>query len=112
VRCGLWGLDLAGSIEERTSDMATTRLKSADELADGVDAETAAAGRYGRLNVRLNSATAHALQQLASDDATPTEVVRRAIALLKLVDDRRSQGLHVEFVDEEGKRQGRLELLY
>ncbi|MEZ0163173.1 hypothetical protein AB2L27_00165 [Kineococcus sp. LSe6-4] len=78
----------------------------------GQGAGVPSAGRSGRLNIRINAATSEALKQLSADDATPTEVVRRAVALLKLVEDRRREGLSVEFVDGDGHRQGRLELLY
>lgn len=90
---------------------ATTQHKPAHAPAGSPESGDSA-GRYGRLNIRINAATSAALKQLSADDVSSTEVIRRAVALLKLVEDRRSEGLGVEFVDADGKRQGRLELLY
>jgi hypothetical protein len=70
------------------------------------------AARHGRLNIKINATTSQALRQLSDDDATPTEVIRRAVALMKLVDDKRREGKAIEFVSGDGKSRERLELLY
>jgi hypothetical protein len=80
---------------------------------EAADPQPVGSGKYGRLNIRINAATSAAIKALGEpDDTSPTEVIRRAVALLKLVDDRRKEGLSVWFVDPDGKRQARLELLY
>jgi hypothetical protein len=75
-------------------------------------AAEATTARHGRLNIKINPSTSHALRQLSTDDATPTEVVRRAVALMKLVDDKRREGKHLEFVTDDDKIRERLEFLF
>lgn len=55
-----------------------------------------------RLNVNLNSETAEALKLLAEEKGSSlTEVIRRAIAVYKFVDDESRSGHRVQTVDPQ-----------
>lgn len=63
-------------------------------------AKTASATELVRLNVNLNSETAEALKTLAEEKGSSlTEVIRRAIAVYKFVDEESRSGHRVQTVD-------------
>lgn len=75
--------------------------------------EQAAASRNsGRLNVRINDDTARALTNLVVGDRSATEVVRRALALLDLVEQEQRDGKHLELVSSDNKSRERIRVLY
>ncbi len=67
--------------------------------------------RTGRISVRINEDTAEAMSRLIVRDVNATEVVRRAIALLDVIDQERAKGKEVELVADDGERQ-RLRFMY
>ena len=66
----------------------------------------------GRLSVRINDDTADAMARLVVRDRNATEVVRRALALLDLVEQESRDGKHLELVSRDGKTRQELRLLY
>lgn len=63
-----------------------------------------AAPRYTRLNVNLNEETAAALKEIARKrDISITEAIRRAIALLKFIEDETAAGHRIQVTDGHGK---------
>lgn len=61
-----------------------------------------------RLNVNLNKETAAALKELAAkQQISLTEAVRRAVAVLKFIDEEKSQGRKIQTMDsqERNKRE-------
>lgn len=65
-----------------------------------------------RLNVNLNKETAAALKELAEkQNISLTEAVRRAIALLKFVDEEQASGRKIQTMDPEGKNKRELVLM-
>lgn len=65
-----------------------------------------------RLNVNLNKETAAALKELAEKQGISlTEAVRRAIALLKFIDDEQAEGRKIQTMDSDGKNKRELVLM-
>lgn len=65
-----------------------------------------------RLNVNLNKETAAALKDITDKQGISlTEAVRRAIALLKYIDDERTQGRKIQTMDADGKNKRELVLM-
>lgn len=65
-----------------------------------------------RLNVNLNKETAAALKDIADKQGISlTEAVRRAIALLKFIDDERTGGRKIQTMDSDGKNKRELVLM-
>lgn len=65
-----------------------------------------------RLTVNLNHETADALKGFAErQDISLTEAVRRAIALLKFIDDERNAGRKIQTMDSDGKNKRELVLM-
>ncbi|POH60314.1 ribbon-helix-helix protein, CopG family [Arthrobacter glacialis] len=61
-----------------------------------------------RLNVNLNKETAAALKEIAAkQQISLTEAVRRAVAVLKFIDEEKSQGRKIQTMDsqERNKRE-------
>lgn len=61
-----------------------------------------------RLNVNLNKETAAALKELAAkQQISLTEAVRRAVSVLKFIDEEKSQGRKIQTMDsqERNKRE-------
>lgn len=76
------------------------------------EAETTATSRYGRLNIKINENTSRTLRHMMErDEATATEVVRRAVALLDLVSEEIRAGKRLELVSEDGAQE-QIRLLY
>ena len=68
--------------------------------------------RHGRLNIKISEDTSRALKALSTQhETTATDVVRRAVALLALVDEENRAGRTVEIVSPGGGRE-RLRLLW
>lgn len=74
--------------------------------------EHTAVRNSGRLSVRINDDTAEAMSRLVVRDRNATEVVRRALALLDLVEQEARDGKHLELVSRDGKTRQELRLLY
>jgi predicted transcriptional regulator len=56
--------------------------------------------RYTRLNVNLNEETATALKEIARKrDVSVTEAIRRAIAILKFIEDETAAGHRIQIAD-------------
>lgn len=73
---------------------------------------TTKADPFVRLNVNLNQETADALKQVAAKESISlTEAVRRAIALLKFVEEEQSRGRRIQTMDKEGKDKRELVLM-
>lgn len=66
----------------------------------------------GRISVRINDDTARAMTNLVIRDRSATEVVRRAIAVLDLVERMEAEGKRMEFVSADGKTRERVRLLW
>jgi hypothetical protein len=67
---------------------------------------------FVRLNVNLNKETAAALKDIAEKQGISlTEAVRRAIALLKFVDEERTAGRKIQTMDSDGKNKRELVLM-
>jgi hypothetical protein len=65
-----------------------------------------------RLNVNLNKETAAALKDITDKQGISfTEAVRRAIALLKFIDDERTAGRKIQIMDSNGKNKRELVLM-
>ena len=57
-----------------------------------------------RLNVNLNTETAETLKQMAEENGSSlTEIVRRAIAVYKFIEDESREGHRIQTVDPESK---------
>lgn len=53
-----------------------------------------------RLNIDIHITTAHALRELSeANGVTQTEIVRRAIAILKLLEEESARGMEIQLVD-------------
>lgn len=61
--------------------------------------------KTARLSVRMNLQTVAALERLTDDEVTATEVVRRAFALLDVIQTARNAGKDVELVNADGVRE-------
>lgn len=73
---------------------------------------TTKADPFVRLNVNLNQETADALKEVAAKESISlTEAVRRAIALLKFVEEEQSRGRRIQTMDKEGKDKRELVLM-
>lgn len=82
------------AIEDRDKSDDRTR----EATADNAEAEIV------RLSVNLNVDSARALREYAATNhVSATEAVRRAIAVLKYVDDERRSGRAIQSVDDEKK---------
>ena len=56
--------------------------------------------RTERLNINIHETTAQALQDMSrAKGITVTETVRRAVALLKLLEDQTARGIEIQLVD-------------
>ena len=65
-----------------------------------------------RLNVNLNQETAAALKTIASDNnISLTEAIRRAIALLKFIEDEIGDDRKVQIMDRDGRNKRELVLM-
>ena len=65
-----------------------------------------------RLNVHVSASAMKALREVAeSSGMTLTEAVRRAIGLLKLVDDATRDGVEIQFVDPKTNKTRVLQLI-
>ena len=65
-----------------------------------------------RLSVNISPITAQALREIASAKATTvTEVIRRAVAVLKLLEDEQEKGNQVHLVDQDGSTSRQLHLI-
>lgn len=65
-----------------------------------------------RLNVNLNKETAAALKEIAErENISLTEAVRRAIAILKFVEEERDHGRKIQTMDRDGKDKRELILM-
>lgn len=65
-----------------------------------------------RLNVNLNQETAEALKQIASEhNVSYTEAVRRAITVLKFIEDEQAEGRKVQTMDSNEKNKRELILM-
>ncbi|HET9663944.1 MAG TPA: ribbon-helix-helix domain-containing protein [Burkholderiales bacterium] len=65
---------------------------------------------YHKLSINVNRETAETLQQIAEDKGVSiTEAVRRAVALLKYIDDSQKAGMEVQV--RNGRSVMKLELL-
>lgn len=65
-----------------------------------------------RLNVNLNQETAEALKEIASEhNVSYTEAVRRAITVLKFIEDEQAQGRKVQTMDPNEKNKRELILM-
>lgn len=65
-----------------------------------------------RLNVNLNKETAAALKELAAkQNVSLTEAVRRAIAVLKFVEEEQGEGRKIQTMDPDGKNKRELVLM-
>jgi len=65
-----------------------------------------------RLNVNLNHETAQALAAIASDNnISLTEATRRAIALLKFIEDEIGNDRKVQIMDRSGRNKRELVLM-
>jgi hypothetical protein len=65
-----------------------------------------------RLNVNLNKETAAALKDITDKQGISlTEAVRRAIALLKFIEDERTAGRKIQIMDSNGKNKRELVLM-
>lgn len=61
-----------------------------------------------RLSVNMNAETAAALKQLAAHQhVSQTEIIRRAVALMKFIEDEQRQGRKIQSMDnnERNKRE-------
>lgn len=66
---------------------------------------TGTSPRYTRLNVNLNDESAEALRKVAeSKGVSVTEAVRRAIALMKFIEDETNKDHKVQIVDKAGSK--------
>jgi len=75
-------------------------------------ATTAADTALVRLNVNLNKETAAALKEIAAkENISLTEAVRRAIAILKFVEEEQSRGRKIQTMDRDGKDKRELILM-
>lgn len=65
-----------------------------------------------RLNVNLNKETAEALKEIAQkENISLTEAVRRAIAILKFVEEEQGRGRKIQTMDRDGKDKRELILM-
>lgn len=65
-----------------------------------------------RLNVNLNKETAAALKEIAEKQGISlTEAVRRAIALLKFIDEEQAEGRKIQTMEGDGKNKRELVLM-
>lgn len=65
-----------------------------------------------RLNVNLNQETADALKAVAAkENISLTEAVRRAIALLKFIEEEQDRGRKIQTMDREGRDKRELVLM-
>lgn len=65
-----------------------------------------------RLSVNLNRETANALRGLAEQNGiTHTEAVRRAISILKFINDEKQYGRKIHVMDQDGRNVQELVLL-
>jgi hypothetical protein len=65
-----------------------------------------------RLNVNLNKETAAALKEIAAkENISLTEAVRRAIAILKFVEEEQDRGRKIQTMDRDGKDKRELILM-
>jgi hypothetical protein len=65
-----------------------------------------------RLNVNLNQETAEALKEIAKkENISLTEAVRRAIAILKFVEEEQDRGRKIQTMDRDGKDKRELILM-
>lgn len=65
-----------------------------------------------RLNVNLNQETAEALKDIAKkENISLTEAVRRAIAILKFVEEEQDRGRKIQTMDRDGKDKRELILM-
>ncbi|WP_026541650.1 ribbon-helix-helix protein, CopG family [Paenarthrobacter nicotinovorans] len=65
-----------------------------------------------RLNVNLNKETAAALKEIAAkENISLTEAVRRAIAILKFVEEEQDRGRKIQTMDQDGKDKRELILM-
>lgn len=66
--------------------------------------ESAEAGRFTRLSVNMTDETANALEELATHQhISRTEVIRRAVALMKFIEDEQDRGRKVLTMDSDEK---------
>jgi hypothetical protein len=78
--------------------MPATSNRTKDESLDVAEPEVV------RLSVNLNVDTARALREYAAaNHVSATEAVRRAISVLKYVDDEKRSGRAIQSVDDEKK---------
>lgn len=69
-------------------------------------------GTLTRLNVNLNQETANALKELAQrQNISLTEAIRRAVAVLKFVDEESQQGRRIQTVDKNDEHKRELILM-
>lgn len=65
-----------------------------------------------RLNVNLNRETADALKAIADKEKISlTEAVRRAIAVLKFVEEEQARGRRIQTMEQDGKDKRELILM-
>ena len=65
-----------------------------------------------RLNVNLNRETADALKEIADKEKISlTEAVRRAIAVLKFVEEEQARGRRIQTMEKDGKDKRELILM-
>ncbi len=75
-------------------------------------ATTSADTALVRLNVNLNKETAAALKEIAAkENISLTEAVRRAIAILKFVEEEQDRGRKIQTMDQDGKDKRELILM-